>query len=151
MIVLGENGSLMPMQAAPFDLEEDFQHLVELHPELLAGELIDAEAPRRWVLVMRELGIPCEAEGAGWWSADHLFLDQDGIPTIVEVKRQTDTRLRREVVGQMLVYAAHAAAHLPVAEVRSQFKRSCESRGVNPDQELRVRLEHGIDAEKFWL
>lgn len=38
------------------------------------------------VLVTREIAIPSEAYGGGWWSADHLFLDQDGIPTIVGIK-----------------------------------------------------------------
>ena len=43
-------------------------------------------------------GIPGNEDGAGRWSVDHLFLDQDAIPTLVEVKRSTDTRIRREVV-----------------------------------------------------
>jgi len=42
-------------------------------------------------------------------------LDQDAIPTIVEVKRSTDTRIRREVVGQMLGYAANAVVYCPGA------------------------------------
>lgn len=150
MFVLKEDGSLIAMRATQFKLEEDFQRLLELHPELLAGDLIDSEEPRRWVLVTREIAIPSEADGVGWWSADHLFLDQDGIPTIVEVKRQTDTRLRREVVGQMLDYAANAVAYLPVAEIRSRFERTCEKKGTEPDQELQARLGQGIDAEKFW-
>jgi hypothetical protein len=29
------------------------------------------------------------SERAGRWSLDHLFLDQDAIPTLVEVKRGT--------------------------------------------------------------
>lgn len=36
---------------------------------------------------------------------DHLFVDQDAIPTLVEVKRSSDTRIRREVVGQLLEYS----------------------------------------------
>jgi hypothetical protein len=31
-------------------------------------------------------------DGGGRWSVDHLFLDQDAVPTIVEVKRSTDPR-----------------------------------------------------------
>jgi hypothetical protein len=38
-------------------------------------------------------------------------LDQDAIPAIVEVKRSTDTRIRREVVGQMLDYAANSVVY----------------------------------------
>jgi hypothetical protein len=39
---------------------------------------------------------------------DQLVVDQDGIPTSVEVGRHSDLRLRREV-GQVLKYAANAA------------------------------------------
>jgi hypothetical protein len=58
MFLLHEDGSLMPLKLTAFGLEEQFQHLLERYPELLAGELIDPEDPRRWVLVARELGIP---------------------------------------------------------------------------------------------
>jgi hypothetical protein len=62
--------------------------------------------PRRFLLVRREAPVPDRENGGIRWSIDHLFLDQDAIPTLVEVKRSSDTRIRREVVGQMLDYAA---------------------------------------------
>jgi hypothetical protein len=72
------------------------------------------------LLVRREAGVP-EAEGAAdRWFLDHVFLDGEGVPTLVEVKRSTDTRIRREVVGQMLDYAANILAHWsPVLRNRS--------------------------------
>ena len=36
--------------------------------------------------------------------------DEDGIPTLVEIKRQSDSRIRREVVGQMLPFPVALAA-----------------------------------------
>ena len=45
--------------------------------------------------------------GSDRGSLDHLFLDQDAVPTLVEVKRSENTQIRREVVGQMLDYAAN--------------------------------------------
>lgn len=44
------------------------------------------------------------------WSLDHLVVDQDAVPTFVEVKRASDTRARREVMAQMLDYAAKGSA-----------------------------------------
>src|SRR4051794_12230288 len=44
----------------------------------------------------------CSPGGSSRWSLDHLFVDQEGVPTLVEVKRSSDTRARREVVAQML-------------------------------------------------
>jgi len=57
-------------------------------------------------------------EGGDCWFVDHLLIDQDGIPTLVEVKRSTDTRIRREVVGQMLDYAANAVVYWPVETIK---------------------------------
>jgi hypothetical protein len=151
MFVLKEDGSLIPLKPAQFVLEDDFQRLLEDYPELLAGELIDPEEPRRWLLVTREIGIPGETDGTGLYSADHLFLDQDGIPTIVEVKRQTDTRLRREVVGQMLDYAANAVAYLPVASIRARFEEACSKKDQSPEDERHDKLGPEVDSEKFWL
>ena len=81
-------------------------------------------SPRRWLLISRELGVPDE-EAANRWAVDHLFVDQDGVPTLVEVKRSSDTRIRREVVGQMLDYAANAVAYWPVDRLRGAFEARC--------------------------
>src|SRR6516164_6252957 len=110
VFVLKDEDTLVPMAPAQFASEDDFQSLLAKFPELLSGDQIDPAVPRRWLLVKREKSIPDDEDGAGRWSLDHLFLDQDGIPTLVEVKRQSDARLRREVVGQMLDYAANCTA-----------------------------------------
>ena len=57
---------------------------------------------------------------AGRWTI--CFLDQDGIPTLVEVKRASDTRIRREVVGQMFDYAANALLHWPLETFAVRLK-----------------------------
>ncbi len=62
-----------------------------------------------------------EAQGSDRWSVDDLFVDQDAVPTLVEVKRSSDTRIRREVVGQMLDYAANAVAHWELERIRASF------------------------------
>ena len=85
--------------------------------------------PRRWLLISREVGIPGEAHGAARWAIDHLFLDQEGIPTFVEVKRSSDTRIRREVFGQMLDYAANAMQYWPPGNIQALFGARCERDG----------------------
>lgn len=142
--------TLVPMQPTAFATEDDFQKLLADFPALLAGEQIDGLAPRRWVLVSREKSIPDEEDGGGRWSLDHLFIDQDGIPTLVEVKRQSDTRLRREVVGQMLDYVANAVAYWPVEELRAEFEKRCETEKHDPDEELRTTLGLDGDPDAFW-
>ena len=87
VFVLNDANTLVSLEAAHFASEDDFQVLPAKFPELLAGDQIDPSNPRRWVLIRREIAIPSDENGGGRWSLDHLFLDQDGVPTLVEIKR----------------------------------------------------------------
>jgi hypothetical protein len=148
--LLKEDSKLLAMEEAPYDSESLLQKLLADHPDLLAGDQIDAEEPRRWLLVTREMAVPGEQDGAGRWSLDHLFLDQDAIPTLVEVKRSSDTRIRREVIGQMLDYAANAVAYWPVEEIKAKFESRCKGDSVDPERELTGLIGEGQDASTFW-
>ena len=135
-IYLREKDGLVPMTEARYDAEDVLQGLLADYPDLLAGDQMRPSEPRRWLLITREAGIP-DAEGGGArWSLDHLFIDQDAIPTLVEVKRSSDTRLRREVVGQMLDYAANVIAHWPGSQLRQLFEERVRPDGVSPDDEV---------------
>lgn len=151
IFLIQSDGSLVEMTEQPYDTEALLQGLVERYPDLLAGDQIDPLSPRKWLLVSREVPLASGEGGGGRWAVDHLFLDQDSIPTIVEVKRSTDTRIRREVVGQVLDYAANAVMYWPVEALRAQFEASCVSRGVDPEGELASLLGPGADAAAFWL
>ena len=120
------------------------------YPSLLAGDQIDPIQPRRWLLIAREAGVPGEQGGGGRWAVDHLFLDKDAAPTLVEVKRSSDTRIRREVVGQMLDYAANAVVYWPVDHLYAQFETQCRARHLDPDQELAAFLGPTADPTTFW-
>jgi hypothetical protein len=126
------DGSLISMPPAQFASENDFQVLLSRYPSLLVGDQIDSESPRRWILVKREQSVATGKEGASVWSIDHLFLDQDGIPTLVEIKRQSDSRIRREVVGQMLDYAANCATYWSIETLQSGFEQTCIQSGKSP-------------------
>ena len=130
--LIQDSGDLVEMTERPYESEELLQRLLARYPNLLAGEQMDRTSPRRWLLVRREKEVPSEDGGAGRWSVDHLFLDQDGVPTLVETKRSSNAReLRRLVVGQMLDYAANAVAYWPVEDIRSQFEATCREAGAD--------------------
>ncbi|MDP9372174.1 MAG: hypothetical protein M3Q65_06910 [Chloroflexota bacterium] len=148
-LLQGDN-QLVEMAEQRYDSEDLLQDLLASHPNLLAGEQINTAVPRRWLLISRELALPSDEGGAGRWSVDHLFLDQDAIPTVVEVKRSSDSRIRREVVGQMLDYAANAVVYWPVEAIRAEFEANCATRGCDAEQELRVLLDGGAEPEQFW-
>ena len=140
------------MSEEPFALEDTLQELVANHPELLSGEQIAPENPRRWILVKREQGIADTEGGSNRWAVDHLLIDQDSIPTLVEVKRSANSQVRREIVGQMLDYAAHARHTWNAGDIRRDFEASMETAGLDPDTILAELLQSGDepDAEEFW-
>lgn len=141
------DGQLVEMTEQDYASEDRLQELLAKYPNLLAGDQIDSNEPRRWLLVSREMSLASEEDGAGRWSVDHLFLDQDAISTIVEVKRSTDTRIRREVVGQMLEYAANAVVYWPVERLQAQF----EADRKDHEQALAELLEDTeASPEEFW-
>lgn len=148
-LLQGEH-SLVPMEPGQFATEDDFQRLLSRFPELLVGDQVDPQNPRRWILVKREQSISTGEVGASLWSIDHVFLDQDGIPTLVEIKRQTDSRLRREVVGQMLDYAANCLTYWSLETLQSGFEKTCRELGRSSDATLRELLGTDDGVSDFW-
>ena len=149
---LNEQGDLEPMTEEPFALEDMLQELVAKYPKLLSGEQMDPNNPRRWILIGREQGI-ARIVGEGYhWSLDHLFIDQDAVPTLVEAKRSENSEIRRTIVGQMMDYAAHAAQTWNVTEIRNAFEERCKSEGNDPNEELTILLQPDgePDVERFW-
>ena len=141
-----DESNLVELSEQEYDSEKLLQELIERFPNLLAGDQIDDDSPRRWLLIKREMGVPSEEGGGNKWSLDHLFLDQDAIPTLIEVKRSSDTRIRREVVGQMMDYAANAVVYWPLKDLRDHF----ESKGDDTETELQTFLGADADQEEFW-
>lgn len=150
-IFLRQGDTLTALHRADFDSEDAMQAMLARYPDLLAGEQMNPDDPRRWLLIAREMGVPGVEGGADRWSLDHLFVDQDAIPTLVEVKRASDTRARREVAGQMLDYASNAVTFWPIAVVRASFEQTSRARGIDPERAvaelIRVEPASGVGAD----
>ncbi len=151
-IYLRVGDRLVAMHETAYDAEDILQGLIADYPDLLAGDQMRPGAPRRWLLIQREAGIEDQVGGLARFSLDHLFIDQEAVPTLIEVKRQSDTRIRREVVGQMLDYAANVVAHWPPGELRNRFVARAMNDGLDPDGLVAEHLgavdATGVDA--FW-
>lgn len=136
-------GELRRMTPSAPDSEDRMQALVARYPELITdgdGELL---------LVQREQGIADADTSNSRWSVDHLFVTREGVPVLVELKRAVDTRLRREVVGQMLDYAANATAYWQAGRVADSFARTVASSGRDPQQTL-IEFIGELDPAGFW-
>ena len=148
--LLKKNGELVEMSEQHYDSEDLLQTLLAKYPNLLDGDQIDILNPRKWLLVSREMAIPDKEESGGRWSVDHLFLDQDAVPTLIEVKRSSDTRIRREVIGQLLEYASNATSYWSIEKIRATFEASCENTQQDPKEKLVSLLEIEDDYDDFW-
>jgi hypothetical protein len=133
-------GALIPMEESDYVAETHLQKLLADYPDLLPGDQLTPDDPRRWLPVAREMGVPGDTGETGRWSLDHLFLDQDGIPTFVECKRSADTRARREVVAQMLDYAANGIEYWGPDRLRQAAAETAQNRGRDLDDEILALL-----------
>jgi len=147
---IDQKGNLSEMSQQEYSSEELLQKLLEDYPSLIPGDQVDELNPRKWVFISREFSVPDSESSSGRWSLDHLFLDQDGIPTLIETKRSSDTRIRREVVGQMLDYAANATSYWTIERIQAQFELNCEKSDIEPGAELGDKFESEIDYNEYW-
>ncbi|NMD72752.1 hypothetical protein HHO41_21225 [Bacillus sp. DNRA2] len=154
IFIISEDNTLLRMEETSYDSEELLQKLLDNYPDLLAGDQINQEIPRRWIPIAREFGIPSVMDGNPQWRIDHLFIDQDCIPTFIEVKRSTDTRIRREVVGQMMDYAANATKYWPIETIQKAFHEKYLNDGKDAFEVLNDLLgseyEDDENVEDFW-
>jgi hypothetical protein len=151
VFLIGENqDELVALAETGFLNEDRLQELLADYPDLLPGDQIDPENPRRWLLVTREMGISDGTSEVGRWSLDHLFLDQDGIPTFVECKRASDNRIRREVVGQMLDYAANGTAYWTVDQLRQAAIVTAGSRETLDETVTDLLGGEEQSIEEYW-
>ncbi len=116
------------------------QALVARYPDLIT------DGDGALLLIRREQPIADSLESTGRWSLDHLFVTREGVPVLVELKRAVDTRLRREVVGQILDYAANATAYWKAGEIANAFASTHDSEA---EKNLAQFLD-GADADTFW-
>ena len=147
-----DNKGLEPLEEEPFSSEDQLQALIANYPELLDGKQVRPDDPRRWLLITREKGIADQPDASDRWAVDHLIVDQDAVPTLVEVKRSANPQLRRNVVGQMLEYAAHAATTWTVHELRQTFESAGEALGFDPNAQISKLLQTDSepDVDAFW-
>lgn len=150
IFLIDDTGELREMELSKYESEDDLQKIIAKFPRLLSFHSSEASSAD-WILIKREIGVPQQEGGANRWSLDHLFIDSTGLPILVEVKRSTDTRIRREVVGQLLDYAANAVAYWPIEYIQNSFAQECAQQGTNPEESLNDFLGEKITIENFWL
>lgn len=149
---VSDTGSTAPLlRIRCKDEDRELQTLLSRNYDLLPGEQINPDNPCRWLLVRREMPVPDSGTGANRWSMDFFFLDQDAMPTFVECKRFDDTRSRREVVGQMLDYAANGKNSWSSEHMFDAAAKTASAGPVSLDEAVsQLRPVDGLSVEGFF-
>src|SRR3954453_4139720 len=100
-LFLRSGDTLEPLEEQHLSLEGTLQALLAEQPQLIPLQEIEPELTQPPLLLMRE------AKVAGM-ELDHLFVTERAVPILVECKRGANREARREVVAQMIDYAANA-------------------------------------------
>lgn len=140
VIYMVDGDGLRRMTPSAPENEDRMQVLVAQYPELITdgdGDLL---------LVCREASIG-DGEAAARWSLDHLFVTREAVPVLVELKRASDTRIRREVVGQLIDYAANASAHWAAGTIATAFAHTV---GHDRADEGLADFIGDRDPDEFW-
>ena len=149
-IYLRQGDELVEMTEKAYEYESVLQEKLADYPRLLAGGQMSDRGIDRWALIAREKSVPDKRGGGERWSADHLFVDQDAVPTIVEVKRSENTEIRRSIVGQMLDYVAHASMFWDAETLEERFVETCEELDVSSDEVLATLVDEEEAPADFW-
>jgi len=146
-----EGGNIKPLPPRSFrggvfgkNLEEALKNLIEKYPEVIPGRQIDPESddPPRFALLCREMPV-------GEGSLDLLLVDQYAVLILVETKLAENREARREVIGQIIEYAANAVKFWGNGKVREEAAEFWSKHDKDVNDVIREKL--GIeDEEGFW-
>jgi hypothetical protein len=138
-VFLRHGDRLIPMREQVYQAESVLEALLAESPALLAGD--DDAGTRRLLLAGRI------DDRVG---PDYLFLDQEGIPTLVEVTRSADPEASRELVGQMVDYAANVVAYQDPAAIQAMLESRCRAEGRDVQDVLHEDLGVDMEPRHFW-
>jgi hypothetical protein len=145
-IFLRHGNSLTVLRETPYETEAVLQDALTQFPEVIAGVSTAGDGAVSLLLIKPEKAVRGADDAS--MSLDHLFVDATGVPVLVEVKRSSDRRIYREVVGQLLEYAANGVKNWPSGSLRADFERRFPSQYDADDHLSKVTGENDVDA--FW-
>ncbi len=127
-------------------LEEALQTLMARHPEVIPGKLIDPEGddPPRFILLRQEMPV-------GPWSLDLLLVDQRSVLTLVEAKLIQNSESRRDVIGQIMEYAANAVERWGDGQARAAASEYWARQGEDINEIIHRLLGEDADIDEFWV
>ncbi len=134
-ILVQDSGGVRALEEG-FASEEELQTFLKENADLMPLEEIELGTPPL-------LCIGCEV-GVASGAQDILYIDQNGLLTVVETKLRKNPEARREVVGQILEYAAQMSSW-NAADVERQAQRFFAGKNC-PESYRGVTLETALQG-----
>ncbi len=137
MILVIEGDKATPLDKTRFTEEGKLQDYLEKYPSLIPlGEIVEGASDL--LCIGREVGVPSG-------SIDLLFIDKDGLLTVIETKLARNPEARRTVIGQIIEYASYISKWTAddVYRVANGYLKS------NLDEIIGERSEEEFLAEDF--
>ncbi|TET40272.1 MAG: hypothetical protein E3J66_07075 [Dehalococcoidia bacterium] len=135
LVIEGDKATLL--DKIKFTGEGKLQDYLEKYPSLIPlGEIVEGASDL--LCIGREVGVPSG-------SIDLLFIDKDGLLTVVETKLARNPEARRTVIGQIIEYASYISKWTAddVYRVANGYLKS------NLDEIIGERSEQEFLAEDF--
>ncbi len=142
---------VVPEQAFPSD--DYLQREIERRPDLIPGEQVDPDVPRKWLVVTREAGSGEYLPGIDRWTMDHVLIDQDAVPTLVECHMSTDAETGRVTIGRLLDYAANIKSFWPDGRLREAARVTLRRAGRTYEYAVGELIESDDprQVESYWV
>jgi len=147
--IVDEHNIKQPQRILCTNEFNDLHQLLLQDPSILPGDQINPDDPRKWIILKNELDIKDPSNGEPRWSLDFLFIDQDATPTFIECKRFLDTRSRREVVAQMIDYAANGQHYITKEDFMKMLNENASSQSINENELIKSFSPQFSDADSF--
>lgn len=143
-IFVRKDSGFVPLDETKYSQEDQFQEFLFLNPEVM-GIVNDDGIMIKMVPIAREVPVPDDA-GNNFY-IDLLCLDEEGLVNIIEVKRCCDSRIRREVIGQIFDYASNLCYSSDVSTLHNYYLQSLSGGVGGVDQSP---LYNTLETEEYW-
>jgi hypothetical protein len=132
------------LEETKYSEEDLLQEFIYQNPQVM-GIINDEGRLIQMIPIAREVPVPDEA-GSTYY-IDLICLDDEGIVNIIEVKRCSDVRIRREVIGQIFDYASQLCYSGDVKNLREYYR---EIREAQTSEGANNVFTDQIDQEDYW-
>ncbi len=140
-----ESGKWMPLTASTQDSDFIVQLALANSPELIPGDQIDPDNPRRWLLV--ESGIDDPETVA---TKSLVLLDQTAMPTFVICEEISSGKDHNRSVASMIALATQATVTWSGKKMRLLAKETATEQGQTLEERLLSLLGGEPDEDAFW-